>query len=163
MPAPITWTPEKKQDAIADILEHVSSGKSLRSLIDNSSRDVIPTFSTWSQWLSEDSELAKQYARAMEIRADILAEEIIEIADKQDKDVIEVDGIEYVQHNIVQRSRLQVDARKWAASKMNPKKYGDKIEVDSNNKHSFDTSNLSEEEKERLFEISLKLKGDGSK
>ena len=31
----------------------------------------------------------------------------------------------------VQQARIQVDARKWILSKMNPKKYGDKIEVDS--------------------------------
>ena len=28
-------------------------------------------------------------------------------------------------HNVINRDRLRVDARKWAASKLAPKKYGD--------------------------------------
>lgn len=33
----------------------------------------------------------------------------------------------------VQRSKLRVDARKWVAAKLKPKKYGDKIDVTSGN------------------------------
>ena len=54
-------------------------------------------------------------------------DEIIEIADKQSEDVGEDEnGNKVINHNIVQRNRLQIDARKWALSKMFPKKFGDK-------------------------------------
>ena len=41
------------------------------------------------------------------------------------------DGKVVTNHNVIQRDRLRVDARKWALSKMNPKKYGDKVDVTS--------------------------------
>ncbi|MBT8043576.1 MAG: hypothetical protein KJO79_01395 [Verrucomicrobiae bacterium] len=34
-------------------------------------------------------------------------------------------------HENIQRSRLRVDTRKWMTSKMKPKKYGDKLELDA--------------------------------
>ena len=48
-------------------------------------------------------------------------EEIIEIADESEND--KVNGV--LNSEAIQRSKLRVDARKWALSKMNPKKYGD--------------------------------------
>jgi len=47
------------------------------------------------------------------------AEEIIEIADN-----VEAESAS------VAKAKLQIDARKWAASKIAPKKYGDKTELD---------------------------------
>ena len=53
----------------------------------------------------------------------------------QDKVIDELDDeikIEKTNHEAIQRSRLRYDARKWLISKLHPKKYGDKIEVDQN-------------------------------
>ena len=80
--------------------------------------------------MSEDKKLAENYARAMQLRQDALFDEIIEIADSQENDVsIDADGNAIINHNIVQRNKLQIDARKWSLAKMNPRKYGDKIDV----------------------------------
>jgi hypothetical protein len=83
------------------------------------------------EWLEADEEMANQYARAMNVRQELLFEEILSIADSQGKDVVIEDGNEIVNHNIVQRNRLQIDARKWMLGKMNPKKYGDKTDITS--------------------------------
>jgi hypothetical protein len=40
------------------------------------------------------------------------------------------DGKTIVDHENIQRSRLRVDARKWAAARLAPKKYGDRVEHD---------------------------------
>ena len=40
------------------------------------------------------------------------------------------DGKRIVDHENIQRSRLRVDARKWAAARLAPKKYGDHISHD---------------------------------
>ena len=85
---------------------------------------------TFFIWVSGSDENSKQYARATNIRADLLFDEIIDISDNQGNDIIEVDGIETTNHNAIQRNRLQIDARKWVLSKMNPKKYGEKSEID---------------------------------
>lgn len=84
--------------------------------------------SDFYEWLEADEQKKKQYAHACEARADKLFDEILEIADKQGEDVIEVEGQVFTNHNVINRSRLQVDARKWVLEKLNPKKYGNKIE-----------------------------------
>src|SRR5215204_374175 len=54
-------------------------------------------------------------------------EEMLAIADDASKDVVMVDGKPRVDNEIAARSRLRVDTRKWALSKLAPKKYGDKV------------------------------------
>ena len=64
----------------------------------------------------------------------IIFEEALDIADSFDKDVIiDKEGNEIINHNVINRDRLRVDTRKWFLSKLNPKKYGEKLEIESNN------------------------------
>ena len=72
---------------------------------------------TFLLWVSQDAQLADNYARAREMGWDKVAEDIIDISDDTLGDP--------------QRDRLRVDARKWLLSKMLPKKYGDKLDVTS--------------------------------
>ena len=88
------------------------------------------------RWLNdkEKESFCLQYARAKEEQADHLADEILEIADDSTKDtktIIGKDGkpIEVENTEWTKRSQLRVDARKWIASKLKPKKYGDKIDL----------------------------------
>ena len=84
--------------------------------------------------LLRDEEKLKRYARATELRAEIMAEEILTIADNTGGDTITLpDGREVTNHEVVNRDRLRVDARKWLLAKLQPKKYGDKIDVTSGN------------------------------
>jgi hypothetical protein len=96
----------------------------------------MPAISTVLRWQEGKSPLAlkfrSQYARAREQQAHVLVAEIIEIADDGTNDWMErqVKGgaiILVANDEAVQRSKLRVDARKWAASKLLPKVYGDKI------------------------------------
>jgi hypothetical protein len=82
--------------------------------------------------LLQDEEKSKQYARATEMRADRMAEEILELADNFEHDIMKTsDGREVTDHAVVNRDRLRVDSRKWLLSKLHPKKYGDKVDVTS--------------------------------
>jgi hypothetical protein len=69
-------------------------------------------------------EFAEQYAHARDSQADTLADEILDIADDGSNDYMGDD--ETYNGDAVARSKLRVDARKWIASKLKPKKYGDK-------------------------------------
>lgn len=72
---------------------------------------------------------ADQYACARAAQADKMAEDILSIADDGEQDTyIDEDGIARTNQEVIARSRLRVDARKWLASKMAPKKYGEKLE-----------------------------------
>ena len=65
-------------------------------------------------------------------RADNIFEEMLEIADKQEADMgYNERGEPIIQHNVINRSRLQIDTRKWMLGKLNPTKYGDKLDVTS--------------------------------
>lgn len=109
--------PSKYSDELAEkICEKIANGRSLRSIC---AEDGMPTTSTVCKWLIENKEFSEQYARAREKQADYFAEEIIEIADSAEAETA-----------AVSKAKLQIDARKWAASKIAPKKYGDKQEID---------------------------------
>ena len=57
--------------------------------------------------------------------------QLIDTADDASRDYVATsDGKRIVDHENIQRSRLRVDARKWAAARLAPKKYGDRIEHD---------------------------------
>ena len=86
------------------------------------------SWATLMLWLSDPSR-AEQYARAREAQADKMAEDILAIADDGRNDTYQTDDGTATNHDVIARSRLRVDARKWLASKMAPKKYGEKIAV----------------------------------
>ena len=67
----------------------------------------------------------EKYARAREAQAEYYADQIIDIADQSERDlVITEDGIEQKNNEVLERTKIRIDARKWIASKLQPKKYG---------------------------------------
>ena len=123
---------EFNQEMADAICDRLADGRSLRSIC---LADDMPVQSTVFKWLSQQPAFAEQYARAREAQADALFDEIQDIADDGSNDYItktNADGSEYeaVNSEHIQRSRLRVDARKWMASKLQPKKYGDKQEIE---------------------------------
>jgi transposase-like protein len=87
------------------------------------------------EWLNKYKDFSENYARARELQADFLADEVIRVAKTQrigKKTVSKEWGEETTTGDAVDRSRLIVDALKWKASKLAPKKYGDKVDVTSN-------------------------------
>lgn len=110
----------------ADIMcEMLSDGQSLKEIC---APDDMPNRATVYRWLAAHPEFSDMYARAREEQAETLADEIIAIADETYDDVmVGEDGKERCNTEFIQRSKLRVDARKWVASKLKPKKYGDRI------------------------------------
>lgn len=94
----------------------------------------MPARSTIFKWLGANTEFADQYARAREAQADAIFDDILTIADtmQMGKKVKRMPGgkLETVTGDMIEHRRLQVDARKWMAGKLRPKKYGDKIDVE---------------------------------
>lgn len=119
---PLVYTQE-----MADrICERLAGGRSLRSICRD--EDVIGLNSVF-KWIRENEEFAKQYAHAREVQADVLFDEIHDIADTPVlgiKTVSKPGGIETTEGDMIEHRRLQIDSRKWLLGKMAPKKYGDK-------------------------------------
>lgn len=122
---------ERDEKAQAIVAEIADTGKSLRSVCELNS--VKP--STFLLWVSNDSVLSEQYARAMQVRADTHFSEIVEISDKQEIGTVETAkewGTEIKTADMVEHRKLRIDARKWVIARMNPRKYGDKLELAGN-------------------------------
>lgn len=120
--------PSEFSQEIADIIcERLAGAQSLRSICLD---ENMPGQTTVFRWLADDryEYFRKQYARAREAQADAIFDEILDIADDGSNDYMGED--EKYNGDAVQRSRLRVDARKWMAGKLQPKKYGDKLDLE---------------------------------
>lgn len=122
----MAYSEKQIKELFEKICKRIIKGESLRSILRDKEMPSRPTF---YNWIEKDEELINQYARATKARADNIFDEIIEIADSQENDIVETDEGQKVNWNVVQRNRLQIDARKWSLSKMNPKKYGEKVDI----------------------------------
>lgn len=112
---PTDYTDDKANTILAMMVE----GMSLRKIC---SEDGMPDMSTVYRWMSKNPGFRDNYAKAQADRTTAFAEELLEIADQFDNAADKMD----VEH--IQRARLRIDTRKWLMSKMDPKRFGDKVE-----------------------------------
>lgn len=109
--------------------------------------EIGVSWATLAAYINATPERIEQYARAREAQADKFAEDIIQIADDGLNDTFtDADGNERTNQDVIARSRLRVDARKWLASKMAPKRYGDKTEAEVTHKGGFTVTWANPEE-----------------
>lgn len=114
---------EHREEIINYVCYHTGiSNKSLVTLLKNLPKELggAADYRTWMYWVEKDPTILQRYAQAKARQADFLAEEMMEIAD-------ETTGL---QNNAeIQAARLRVDTRKWIASKLKPKKYGERVDL----------------------------------
>lgn len=114
------------EDTVKEICLRIMRGESLKAICRD---DFMPPNWQVHEWLSGKPDFADRYARACEVRADTIFDDILEIADDNQHDIVlNPDGTERLNTDHVQRAKLRIDARKWALAKMQPKKYGDKVD-----------------------------------
>jgi len=126
---PTDYTPE----LAAEICSRLSVGNSMRKVCED---EGMPDRSSIFLWMSKYPEFSSQYANAKLEAAESLAEELFDIADDGRNDWMEtldregnVVGFK-ANGESIQRSRLRVDTRKWYLSKIMPKKYGEKSQME---------------------------------
>lgn len=108
-------------DLAAEICGKIADGKSLRTIC---REDHMPAMSSVFLWLGKYPEFSEQYARAKDAQADAFIEDMQDIADTPP--ALTAEG--KIDAGDVADKRLRIDTRKWIASKLKPKKYGDKVE-----------------------------------
>ena len=120
--------PEAEKAVMFDeICDRLAGGESLRAICSN---PHMPDIVTVYRWIRADEELRQRYARAREDQADTLFDQIQQIADDGLNDTyVDEEGNVRVDHDVVARSKLRIEARKWLAGKLRPKVYGDKLDV----------------------------------
>jgi hypothetical protein len=111
MGRPTTFTEELG----LEICRRVAAGEAISRLCDTPG---MPTDGTIIDWFLKGEAgderyvtFARNYASAREAQAERFFEQIIEIADTEE---------------VLERARIRIDARKWVAGKLRPKKYGDR-------------------------------------
>jgi hypothetical protein len=110
----------------------LSEGTSLRKILKDDKAGILPAQSTIYEWLLRYPLFAEQYTRAREEQADTLADEIVDIADEQPEVVVVTDRDgKVIEHKLdnayLQWQKNRIEARKWTAMKLKPKKYGEKL------------------------------------
>lgn len=100
-----------QQDIAEKVCEFVATGGFLTQLRANG----LPAYTTVARWLNDREDFRDAFARAREVRAETFADQIVEIADTEEDP---------------QRARVRVDARKFVASKLLPRIYGDNQRVE---------------------------------
>lgn len=157
VPANIGRPSSYSAEVVGTICTRLVEGQSLREIC----RDPeMPNASTVFVWLGKYPDFAEQYARAREAQAEALFDDILEICDDSTNDWVDRqtesgETIRVVDHEHINRSKLRVDARKWMASKLAPKKYADKVELQAEVKHLHvvDSSSLTYDQRDQLRDI----------
>lgn len=131
--------PTKYSKGLVDtICKRLAKGESLLRICRD---EEMPSRETVYQWLFDEEKeyFSDNYTKARNAQADVLFDELLDIADDGTNDYMEResrDGSVFntVDHEHIARSRLRVDTRKWYLSKVLPKKYGEKLDVDHTSK-----------------------------
>lgn len=117
-------THEQRVARVDAVITDVLDGLALREAIKKHKLDAVRL----NEILASDRDLSRRYTQAMEVRADIMADEIVFIADTEDD---------------AQKARNRIEARKWLAAKFKPKTYGERLDINVAQSISIDTA-LSE-------------------
>lgn len=107
--------PSSYSEEIADtILERMMEGRSLRSICDD---DGMPSRVTVVNWQTKHPDFLARCARARELQADYMDDLILDTANGCTGDTAQAD-------------RVKISAYQWRASKLAPKKYGEKLQTE---------------------------------
>ena len=108
---PSLYTPE----LAAEICRRLAEGESLRAICRD---EGMPSAPAVLGWRDAEPAFAEQYAHARDLQADAIAEQALDEATKATDPGL---------------GRLAFDARKWFASKVAPKRYGDRMQLAGDN------------------------------
>ena len=111
----------KTQELIDEICLRIAQGRSVNSIAQD--EDMPDAKSIWT-WLNRDEDFVQKYTRAIQQRAMAHADAIDDLAARTISGEIPADV-----------ARVAIDAKKWTASRLLPKFYGDRTQVDATVTH----------------------------
>lgn len=105
------------------ICDRIAAGESLRKICLG---DEMPHFITVIRWLGKDQEFASRYAHAREIQAQTFVDKMLDVAEEDPKRNPITGALDSAS---VAHIRNRIATMQWLAAKLNPKKYGDKLDL----------------------------------
>lgn len=140
-----------------EICDWISSGRTLR---DYCRQEGKPHFNTVYDWIDKDSDFAMRFARARDRGEEVISQECLAIADDGTNDYMETvtdAGLAYrLNGEHVQRSKLRIETRLKLLARWNPKKWGEKVDVN----HGGQAENPFSVLLQQVDGTSLPIKGD---
>jgi len=127
IPRPAHRPIEYTEEIAEEVCWRLAHGESLVSIC---SDDHLPHCATIYRWLIRFPIFCEMYARAREDQADTNADEILAIADERPPEFKDDKGRIYLDQTFIQWQKNRIDARKWTAAKLKPRKYGDRMAVE---------------------------------
>lgn len=144
----IELTPELKEE----IVERIAAGELLKHVLND---ERMPSRITVYREKKRDPVFGEEIEIARQVAADLMAEEVLEISDDAKQDVKPDGSINY---EIVARSKLRTDNRKWLASKFDPARYSDKVQTDiTSGGEKIEVKDISPIEQARQVAFALEL------
>ncbi|MFD1261727.1 terminase small subunit-like protein [Entomomonas asaccharolytica] len=145
--------PTKYSEQLATtIIDRLINGESLRAICHS---EDMPDKATIFRWLASNAEFCDLYKLAREIQADMLTDDLLDIADKA-----------YCTGGALTKAKLQIQTRMWIASKLKPRVYGNKPEpqptqqppalnIIIGEQHKRDLAKLTDQELEQCYQLAL--------
>lgn len=151
--------PCKYNDEVAErICEAIATTRQGLDLICSENQD-FPSSRTFYRWLENNEELCQMYTRAHKVQAAKIFADIIKVADDDSNDLLMGEQGQYPNMAAIHRAKIKIDAYKFTSARLDPQKYGDKMDITSKDKEigslMLDLSGLS-------FEQLLALKNDNT-
>lgn len=137
------------EETASKILEEI--GTTLKGLAEICSPNEMPSERTVYRWLASDEKFRHKYAHAKELQTEVMEAEMLEIADDGRNDYMTRKygdlEVEIANPEVIGRSRLRIETRKWLMGKLKPKKYGERLDL--NHSGSIDITDKLKEARDR--------------
>lgn len=128
-----------RAEVVSKVCDRIAGGESVNAIFSDKSAQ-LPDAATWWRWIAADKEIREAYDAALRSRGEKYAEEIVRIVDgagspllhpETGDAILTPDGqpIFVVDRVAVEHAKARADARKWVASRLLPKRYGDRTTI----------------------------------
>ena len=105
----------KTPDMLNELCQRIANGEAMSTVCESEHIASVPTV---IRWLREDEDFQSDYAHAMQARGQRYGERVTQIAARVERGEIDPNA-----------ARVAIDGYKWAAARLAPKQYGDRIET----------------------------------
>lgn len=132
----MAYKDEEKIKLAVQICKQLSKGKAIRNILGKNKKKELPSKDAWYKWMQgtsdTDRKVAELYVQAKLINESKMFNKMLKISADDSRDMYAgKDGVMLPNNVAVSRDSLHTGNIKWALSKLNPKKYGNNIDVTS--------------------------------
>ncbi len=157
----MAYSLEQIENIFDEVCNRIANGEALSKVL---LTEGMPSRPKFYEWIESSQEKINKYARATEMRASLIFDDILEISDNTElgeKIKSNAQGKEITVGDMIEHRKLKIDARKWVLARMIPKKYGDKVGLEHSGEIKTNTTIIVQDNETQ--EILNKLMNDNDK